>query len=284
MKPWLPQVGSIETSAGDDRRPAFVKWLVDVKNPYFAKIEANRIWSQLFSRGIVDPIDDFRPTNPASHPVLLDILAKDFVGHSFDTRYLIRLILNSRAYQLSAEPTATNAGDEINYSHAIPRRLSAEQLLDSQHEVLGVAAKFTGYPAGMRASQLTGGTPVRRSEMKASSPEMFLSLFGKPARLLTCECERSGGTTMGQAFQLISGPGIQELLATSDNCIGQLLASGKSNRERITELYWRALSRAPSEVEATAALTYLQNAKELRPAFEDLTWSLLNAKEFVLRY
>ncbi len=283
-KPATPRFLGSAGNRSEDRLNALAAWVTAPENSLFARAQVNRVWFNLMGRGLVDPIDDFRPTNPASHPVLLEILAKDFVGHKFDTRYLIRLILNSRAYQLSAEPTATNAGDEINYSHAIPRRLSAEQLLDSQHEVLGVAAKFTGYPAGMRASQLSGGTPVRRSEMKASSPEMFLSLFGKPARLLTCECERSGGTTMGQAFQLISGPGIQELLATSDNCIGQLLASRKSNRERITELYWRALSRAPSEVEATAALTYLQNAKELRPAFEDLTWSLLNAKEFVLRY
>jgi hypothetical protein len=120
--------------------------------------------------------------------------------------------------------------------------------------------------------------------MKASSPEMFLSLFGKPARLLTCECERSGGTTMGQAFQLISGPATHEMLTASDNRLGKLLASGKSNRDIINELYWSALSRPPSSAESAAALAYLQKSKELRPALEDLAWSLLNAKEFVLRY
>ena len=113
---------------------------------------------------------------------------------------------------------------------------------------------------------------------------MFLSLFGKPARLLTCECERSGGTTMGQAFQLISGPATHELLTTSDNRLGQLIASGRSNAEIVNDLYWSALTRPPSQAENKAALAYLQKSKELRPALEDLAWSLLNAKEFVLRY
>jgi len=275
---------STTNPVGDDRLTELAAWLTSPKNPLFARAQVNRIWFNLMGRGLVDPIDDFRPTNPASHPALLEAMAKDFVAHKFDSRYLIRLILNSRAYQLSAEPTPTNAGDEINYSHALPRRLSAEQLLDAQHEVLGVPAKFSGYPTGLRASQLPGGTPVRRSEMKASSSEMFLSLFGKPARLLTCECERSGGTTMGQAFQLISGPAIQDLLTASDNRIGQLLTSGKSNRDSIAELYWSALSRAPTEKETTAALAYLERSKERRLALEDLAWSLLNAKEFVLRY
>ncbi len=267
-----------------DRLDELAVWLTSPQNPLFARAQVNRIWFNLMGRGLVDPIDDFRPTNPPSHPALLEALTKDFVAHKFDSRYLIRLILNSRAFQLSAEPTATNAGDEVNYSHSIPRRLSAEQLLDAQHEVLGVAVKFTGYPSGLRASQLPGGTPVRRSEMKASSPEMFLSLFGKPARLLTCECERSGGTTMGQAFQLISGPAVHELLTTKENRLGQLLASGKSNREMVADLYWNALSRAPAETEAKGALAYLEKSNEPRLALEDLAWSLINAKEFVLRY
>jgi hypothetical protein len=198
-------------------------------------------------------------------------------------RYLIQLIMNSRAYQLSNEPTPVNADDEINYSHALPRRLSAEQLFDSQHEVLGVAARFSGYPDGMRACQLPGGTPVRRAELKASSPEMFLSVFGKPSRLLTCECERSGGTTMSQAFQLISGPAINELLSAPENRIGKLLASGKSKQDILVELYWRALSRPPSSRESQAALAHIEKSADARVAFEDVAWSLLNAKEFVLR-
>jgi hypothetical protein len=277
--------GANETGGfSSDRLDELALWVTSPQNPFFARAQANRIWFNLMGRGLVDPIDDFRPTNPASHPALLEALSKDFVKHRFDSRYLIRLIMNSQAYQLSAEPVETNASDEINYSHAIPRRLSAEQLLDAQHEVLGVPANFSGYPAGMRASQLPGGTPVRRSELKASSPEMFLSIFGKPSRLLTCECERSGSTTMGQAFQLISGPAIQEMLAKSDNRIGQMLADGAANEAIVKELYWSALTREPMPEEMQAALARVAKCDAPRLALEDLTWSLLNAKEFVLRY
>jgi hypothetical protein len=234
-------------------------------------------------RGLVDPVDDFRPTNPPSHPALLDALARDFVEHAFDLRYLLRLMMNSRTYQLSAEPTETNSEDEMNYSHAWPRRLSAEQMLDAQLQVLGVPAKFGGYPSGMRAVQLPVGSPVRRGELKAASAEQFLATFGKPARLLTCECERSTETTMGQAFQLISGPTLQRMLTESDNRLGQLLACGKSTTQIVQELYWSALSRSPQAEELASAVRHMDRATDRRQALEDLAWALLNAKEFVLR-
>ncbi|HEY0551654.1 MAG TPA: DUF1549 domain-containing protein, partial [Verrucomicrobiae bacterium] len=139
---------------GTDPLRELAAWITT--NPLFAKSQVNRAWFHLMGRGLVDPIDDFRPTNPASHPELLDQLAKDFAAQKFDLRWLIRAVMNSRAYQLSSEPNETNADDELNYSHVLPRRLTAEQLLDSQHEALGVPAKFNGYPGGMRAGQLPG--------------------------------------------------------------------------------------------------------------------------------
>lgn len=156
-------------------------------------------------------------------------------------------------------------------------------MFDTQHQVLDVPAQFSGYPAGMRASQIPGGTPVRRAEMKASSPEMFLGIFGKPSRLLTCECERSGETTMGQAFQLISGPAITDLLARDEGRLHTLIASGKSDAEIVAELYWTALSRPPNAKELQSVVTMLDQAKDKRRVLEDVTWALLNAKEFVLR-
>ena len=266
-----------------DRLVALAAWLTSPTNSLFARSLANRVWYHLMGRGIVDPIDDFRPTNPPSHPALLDALARDFVAHNFDLRYLIRLIMNSRAYQLSAEPTDTNQDDEVNYSRLIPRRLTAEQLFDAQHQFLAVPAKFHGYPVGMRASQLPVGAPVRRGETKAASAEQFLGLFGKPARLLTCECERSSDTTMGQAFQLISGPTINQLVTNADNRLGALLASGKSSREMIDELYWTGLSRPPSERELAKAAGHLEACRDRREGLEDVAWALLNAKEFILR-
>jgi len=268
-------------STQDDPLDTLAKWITS--QPNFARSQVNWVWFHLLGRGIVDPIDDFRPTNPPSHPALLDALAKEFTAHKFDLRHLIRLIMTSRTYQLSSEPTADNADDAINYSHAWPRRLSAEQLLDTQHQALGVPAKFSGYPAGLRAAQLPGGSPVRRNEVKMGGAEKFLAMFGKPARLLACECERSSETTLGQTFQLISSPQINSLLSTEDNRLTMLLASGKSDAELADELYWTILSRAPTPGESSAALKLLAGPEDKRAALEDLAWALLNAKEFVLR-
>ncbi len=252
-------------------------------NPLFAKSQVNRVWFHLMGRGLVDPIDDFRPTNPASHPELLDQLAKDFAAQKFDLRWLIRTVMNSRVYQLAAEPNDTNAGDEVNYSHVLPRRLTAEQLLDSQHEALAVPAKFTGYPVGMRAGQLPGVEAVRLREKRKSSSDTFLTLFGKPMRLLSCECERSSETTMSQAFNLVSGPEINELLSAPDNRIQKLIAAGKDGREIIAELYWHILSRPPAQAELLEFSARGEKAESQRKAYEDIAWALLNAKEFIFR-
>ncbi|MEO8428151.1 MAG: DUF1549 and DUF1553 domain-containing protein, partial [Verrucomicrobiota bacterium] len=270
--------------AGDlDELEALAQWLTRPDNPFFARAQVNRIWFHLMGRGIVDPIDDFRATNPASHPALLDALTKDFVAHKFDLRYLIRLIMNSRTYQLSSVPNETNRDDELNYSHGLVRRLTAEQMLDCQYEVTGVPSAFAGYPAGLRAAQLPGAHSERKRGKKANSADQFLELFGKPQRLLTCECERSAETTMGQAFQMISGPSVNELLIEKDNRLAKLLASSKPGREIIEDLYWTALTRAPTAAELGMAASYLEKSKNRRAALEDVTWGLLNAKEFVLR-
>ncbi|HTD67740.1 MAG TPA: DUF1553 domain-containing protein, partial [Candidatus Limnocylindria bacterium] len=252
-------------------------------NPLFAKSQVNRVWFHLMGRGLVDPIDDFRPTNPASHPELLDQLAKDFAAQKFDLRALIRLVMNSRTYQLASEPNDTNRDDELNYSHVLPRRLTAEQFLDAQHEALGVPARFNGYPSGMRAGQLPGVEATRLRGKRRSSSDTFLTLFGKPMRLLSCECERSSETTMSQAFNLVSGPEINELLSAPENRIQQMISAGKSNRDMVMELYWATLSRPPSQTEALEMSLLADKAESRRKAFEDISWALLNAKEFVFR-
>jgi hypothetical protein len=187
-------------------------------------------------------------------------------------------------YQLSDQPTDSNREDSVNYSHVIPRRLTAEQLIDAQHQVLGVPTQFTGYPVGTRAGQLPGvATVSRRRGPSASTEDKFLVLFGKPQRLLTCECERSSETTLNQAFQLISGPAINELLSDPQNRLASLLKSEKPASEIVEELYWTALGRPPMLNESESGVSYLSRAKDRRAALEDLTWGLLNAKEFVLR-
>ena len=216
-------------------------WLT--AQPQFARAQVNWIWFHLLGRGIVDPIDDFRPTTPPSQPALHDPLARNFARQKFDLRWLVREIMNSRTYQLSAEPNETNQEDDGNFARALPRRLSAEQLLDTTHQVAGVPARFSGFPTGLRAAQIPVGSPVRRRDLKGDGAESFLAMFGKPARLLACECERSSETTLGQTFQLISGPEISSLLVAPDNRLTKLLVAGHSNRERVEELYWTALSR-----------------------------------------
>lgn len=269
-------------AASADELDRLAGWITSPSNPYFARAQVNRIWFHLMGRGLVDPVDDFRATNPASHPGLLDALARDFVEHNFDLRHVIRRIMNSRAYQLSSEPNATNGDDEMNYSRALVRRLSAEQLLDSLQQVLNVPGRFEGYPEGLRAAQLPGVQSIRQRRGRSGDADLFLSVFGKPPRLLTCECERSTEPTMSQAFQLISGRSVDALLKTRGNRLDTLIQSGKTDRELVDQLYWTALTRAPTAVELEKATQHLA-AGDQRAALEDVAWALFNSKEFILR-
>ena len=267
-----------------DELEALAVWMTRPDNPLFARAQVNRIWFHLMGRGIVDPIDDFRATNPASHPALLAALSAEFVKSGFSLKHVIRLVMNSRAYQTTSEPNETNRDDDLNYARASVRRLTAEQLFDTLHQVTGVTPEFRNFPAGTRAAELPGARlEGRRGRRTQLSPDAFMAIFGKPPRITTCDCERSAETTMGQAFQMISGPAVNELLTQSDNRLGPLLEAVKSNRDLMTELYWSVLTRAPSETELTKTLAHIEQAKDRRAAVEDVLWGLVNAKEFVLR-
>jgi hypothetical protein len=276
-------LGEKSACGSDDELAALAKWATSPENPFFARAQVNRIWYHLFGRGLVEPLDDFRASNPASHPELLDELAKDFINHGYDLRQIIRVLMNSRTYQLSSETNATNADDEANFARSYLRRLTAEQLLDSQSRALNVPLDLAGYPTGTRAVQLAGSIPERRRGEGNVQAEQFLASFGKPPRLLPSECERSCEPTMGQAFQLMNGPVLNEMLAKKENIISPLLASGSSVEEKITTLYWRTLSRAPTATELTALSTHLAKQSDSRAALEDIVWSLLNSKEFLFR-
>ncbi len=270
-------------TASQDELTSLAQWVTSPTNPFFAKAQANRIWYHLFGRGIVDPLDDFRASNPPSHPELLEALAADLVNHGFDLRQLIRVIMNSRTYQLASTPNDTNEADDSNFSHSVIRRLGAEQLIDSQSAVLEVPAHFIGYPFGTRAVQLAGALAERKRDEHKSEVDQFLASFGKPARLLPSECERACEPTMGQAFQMMNGPVLNEMLAEKNNAIDKLIASAHSNEQIITDLYWSALTRAPSAEELAKFSSYLADAKDRRPALEDILWSLINSKEFLFR-
>ncbi|HZT81219.1 MAG TPA: DUF1553 domain-containing protein, partial [Gemmataceae bacterium] len=249
-----------------------------------ARAQANRVWFHLMGRGLVDPNDDFRTSNPPVNPPLLDALAKDLADHDFDLRHLIRTIMNSRTYQLSATPNDTNRDDETNFSHALVRPVQAEVLLDAIAQVTGVPARFCGFPEGTRAGQLPGGAaPRRRGDGGPTEGEQFLKVFGKPVRSLSCECERSDDATLNQAFQLITGELMNRGLSEPDNRLGKLLAARKTDGEIVEELYLAALSRYPSAKELAAAVGFVRKGKGRRAALEDLLWGLLNAKEFLLK-
>ena len=275
MKPWLPQVGSIESKGDEDRRTAFVTWLVDVKNPYFAKIEANRIWSHLFSRGIVDPIDDFRDSNPPSNESLLEALAKDFVESGFDRKHLMKTILNSATYQASSEANAWNEKDKIYFSHQSPRMLSAEQILDAINHVTGLTQAFPGLPSDMKATHLPAPDVAKNA---------FLKVFGQPERSTVCACERAEDSNLGMAIELFNGPLIYEKLRDANNRFRKSHASGAPPKDVIRELYLAALSRQPTEAEMEASLQHCQTRSDLASGFEDLCWVLLNTDEFLFQH
>jgi hypothetical protein len=281
LKPRLLGGKTIEIDNEADRLQALADWVASPDNPFFARTQANRLWAYLVGRGIVDPTDDFRTSNPPANAPLLDALARDLVTHGFDQKHLIRTIIASRTYQLSAVPNDTNEGDDANFSHALIRPLPAEVLLDAIAQVSGKTIELDGFPPGLHATQLPAMPIPGRGETVGDGLR-FLKLFGKPERLLSCDCERSDDATLGQALQLIAGNLIHRSVGAADNRLGPLLKAGKSNRAILEDLYLAALCRLPTESEAQALLGRLERG-ERRAGLEDVLWALLNSKEFLLR-
>jgi Protein of unknown function (DUF1549)/Protein of unknown function (DUF1553) len=265
----------------DDRLAALAAWLTSADNRLFVQSQTNFIWYQVMGQGIVDPIDDFRLTNPPSNPALLESLATSFADSGFDVRSLVAKIMKSRTYQLSSEPNSTNINDTTSYSRAYVRRLPAEVILDMQSDVLESPAEFQGYPEGIRAVQIPGTNREKVRGIPREQGDRFLKTFGKPDRILACDCERSNETTLKQVFVLI-GDGLSTRLAAKNNRLKRLAST--SDAEAINELYWAALSRAPTDIEQSAAIQMLSASGDDRAsALEDIAWAILNAKEFLFR-
>jgi Protein of unknown function (DUF1549)/Protein of unknown function (DUF1553) len=275
-----------ETAAladGVDRLQVLADWVADPKNPFFARAQANRVWYHLLGKGLVDPIDDFRSTNPAVTAELLDYLSQRLAASSFNLRSLVGEIMNSRTYQLSSDDAGTNHDDDMHFSKALIGPLEAEQLLDAVCNVLDTPVKFNGYPTGYRAGEIAAMPQGRRGEKRKEMGEKFLKVFGKPDRLLTCECERSEDTGVLQSFQLLTGELLHSLLDRTDNRIGQLLTEKKSNSKIIETFYLAALSRYPTKTEIERLTAFVGKATNRREALEDVVWGLVNSKEFLLR-
>ncbi len=259
---------------GPQRRDALAEWLTSKDNPFFAKAIANRMWSYFVGKGIIDPVDDIRASNPPSNPALLEALTKDFVAHAFDLRHLMRTIVSSRTYQASIVTNEWNANDRDNFSHAIPRRLSAEELMDAISSAAGARPRFPDVPEDTGASQLVDPHIGR---------EGFLDVFGRPARESSCECERRSDFSLPQALNLVNGKTISDVVADPKGRVAGLVLSGKSDEAMVDELYLAALSRLPTQEERQRGVTYLSNAAKGSRA-QDLLWALLNSKAFLYIY
>ena len=245
-------------------------WITSGTNPYFAKATVNRIWSHYFGRGIVEPVDDMRATTPPSVDGLLEALAADFVESGFDTKHVIRQILNSRTYQLSAIPNETNELDDRFFSRFTPRPMNAHILLDVLNDVTGTKEKYGRYPIGTRTVQLP--LPVS---------SRFLSLFGRSQREFLGNLAPKLEPTLTQALHLINAPYVQKKLRSRDGALTRLLKTHRENRELITELYLRTLSRFPTEKELATAEAYLAKSPKRREGSEDLLWALISSRAFL---
>jgi len=253
------------------RREAFANWLTSRENPMFAKSAANRVWSYFLGRGIIDPVDDIRASNPPVNAALLDALTKDFVAHNFDLRYLMRTIVNSRAYQASITTNEWNATDVTNFSHAMPRRLGAESLMDAVAQATGARPNFPEVPDDTAATQLPDPHVGK---------EGFLDLFGRPTRETACECERRTELSLPQALNLVNGATISDAVADPKGRVARLVLSGRPDAAVVEELYLASLSRLPSKAEAESGLAYLAGGPRAGRA-QDLLWALLNSKAFL---
>ncbi|MBM80324.1 MAG: hypothetical protein CMJ78_06995, partial [Planctomycetaceae bacterium] len=274
MKVHLLLKGDVDVPAEQDRREVFASWLVNPENPFFAKASVNRIWGHLMGRGIVEPVDDFRDSNPPSNEALLNELANQFSSNSYSRKWAIKQIMKSRTYQLSSRKNQFNADDEIYASHAVTRLLSAEQLLDAICQVTDVPESFSGLPRGTRAVELPD----------PPTNHYFLKVFGQPQREMACQCERSNESNLSQALQMINGPVVHNKLRDDKGRINSAIVAKKNDDEIITSLYLAALSRRPIAAEMTAAKKHIAASENRRLALEDVGWAILNSKEFLFQH
>jgi hypothetical protein len=259
----------------EDIREKLAAWITAPGNPWFSRAIVNRVVKHYLGRGLVEPVDDFRVTNPASNQALLDALAKDFVANGYHLKHLARLILNSRVYQLSSEPNQTNRGDQINYSHYYVRRLMAEQLADSITQVTGIPEKYPGHMLGTRAMEIPQG-----------APSYFLATFGR-MKAREVICDRDSQPDMAQAMHLISGETLlRQTTAKNGNLDRWLADSSLSNEDVVRRMFLAALVREPNSREMATALVPLsaKGGESRRQAFEDVLWSIFNAKEFLFNH
>lgn len=301
VTPRLPGMPDVDIPADQDRRHVLADWLIHPDNPFFAKAVVNRIWFHLHGRGIVEPVDDFRDSNPSANDRLLDALAEEFVSSGFRLKPLIRTIVSSRTYQLSSVPTENNRHDDRYFSHMKIRPLPAEVLLDAVCKVTGVPEVFeimndytigipegsTTLPAGTRAVQLPVNDIAtlinREGKYVRYEPHPFLRTFGQPSRTQTCECDRQPNFGRKQALELIIGQMMSGRLTDTNNRLAHLLEQ-QSDADILKDIYLSALARLPSASAAESLISHVANSSDRRRAWEDILWTVLNSQEFIYQH
>jgi hypothetical protein len=250
--------------------------MADKDNPFFAYALVNRYWKHFFGRGLVDPEDDMRVTNPASNPQLLNALAQDFIASKFDLKHLIRTICSSSTYQLAAEPNDWNRDDKQNFSRYYPKRLNAEVLLDAINQVTGTTTGFGGAPSGTRAVELPD----------SGFTSYFLTVFGRPEASSACECERSSEANLAQSLHLLNSSEIQGKLTDGGGRAAKLAADKERDHQaKIRELYLLSFSREPLPDETAIAMAHIEKCgDDTKRAYEDIVWALINTKEFLFNH
>jgi len=258
-----------------DRRVALARWLTAPDNPFFARTISNRLWAHYFGRGLVDPVDDIRDTNPPTNEPLMQALIQHMRDVRYDLKAFTRTLLNSQVYQLSSEPNDSNRDDEQNFSHAYYKALPAEVLLDAVSQATGIPEKFNGWPEGYRAIQVWDNR----------MPSYFFRIFGRPVRATVCECERSNEPSIAQALHLLNSPEIMAKVQARQGVARKLTESAMSDRELVDELYLGTLARFPTDVERELMLgAFAELAGDRKAAVEDVLWTLLNTKEFLYNH
>lgn len=254
-----------------DRRVALAKWLTSPENEMFARNVVNRYMGYLLGRGLVEPIDDMRSTNPPTNVVLMQALSRDFRSAGFNVKHLMRTVMHSRLYQLDSQPTPANAADNRFYSHYKVKRIAAEPLLDAIDYATGSATKYPNLPLGTRATELP--------DSNYQNP--FLVTFGKPKRASVCECERTPDENLAQALHTLNGDVVATKIADANGRIAKLLAAKKPHDEVVTEIYLATISRRPTPPELEASHKFLSESPSPQECYQDLLWALINSKQFL---
>jgi len=285
LEPKYLDGASVAVPANEDGREVLARWLTRKDNPWLARATVNRLWSHLFGRGIIEPVDDIRSSNPPVNGPLLDALARDFLDHDFDVRHILRTMLNARTYQLSGRTNPFNAEDTQNFARYQPRRLSAEQLLDALSQITGVRETFRSRIPGAATVALPVGG-LRGSQLPDRNMTAdLLDLFGRPRGESSCSCERHDEASMTQALHLINGAPLLKRVSDPNGNLARLVKTAGIKEEAIIEeLYLRILGRLPRPAEVALMQRHFVLVRERMSAVEDLAWALLNSKEFLFNH